>query len=663
MADIFLSHSSRDAAIAEELVRGLEKAGFTIWYYERDSRAAKRQLEQEAIAISECRAVIALISPSSIDAYEVNTELIHAYKIRKPLVPVLYDLTLSELQQRKADWALAFGDTIALTIPPEGVSAVLPRIAHGLRSLGITPAAESFQRTPIITVMGTKGGVGKSSTIAAMAELVASAGHNVMIIDADIESAGITKLIGPRASERPHVWSVLDAAYAKGGRGGTGQRVDEATWDVTPKYLREARFGRIHLIPGRHASDNRPGYEALADISPPDRRNEAAIEVLQDTMDRAKRLSYPVDCILIDSGAENNPLVSAGFVLGTYGFVVCSPRVESHAEAGRLQSMHRQRYPNHDVVTMKEIVNQAVPATESAWSGIGDVSFVREDPSMRLASTAAGALDFEGVGLNWFYLDVLKALRKTITDPRHSALLPDEAEVWIKPYLEAMKDFPEILRRRPGFRFLWPITIIVAIVTLALLAGAIVLFIRAGHWTGGVVTTREITQPVTESDEEFATNIGEVVFPDQFENRVWLEGEALKIRGRISETELTELRAVVEYQPVRDALVEGAVLSDAASKDRQTRASQARMAAMAAGAIALIVASVRLTQHRTLAKRSRLIAELAVARGAASHRELTEFIHDLIDKEPSKQELRWLRDEFAHYETAKLQPFIHRMYR
>lgn len=661
MADIFISHSNKDETIVREIAGSLEKEGFTTWYYERDSVALAHQLEQEAQVIKECRAIIVLVSQHSTDSDEVNDELILTRSFRKPILPVFHNIDHPGLKQRKPEWLLIFGDTVAVQILPEGVLPVIPRIVDGLKKAGIQPKKKTSQLQTIIAVMGSKGGVGKSTVIAAMAELIASTGHNVMIIDADIQSAGIMKLLGPRALERPHVWSVKDAAYAKGGRLSTGQYTDTGAWDVTPKYLRDERFGRIYLIPGKRDNDERPGYEALADISP-DRRNEMALGVLQDTMDRAKQLPSRIDCILIDSGAENNPLVSAGFVLGTYGFIVCGPRTDSYKEVSDLQSMHEQRYPNNKVITMKIIVNQAVLGTETLWAGKPDVCFVREDPSMRLASALTGEFDFQGVGLNWFYLDVLRVLKTNTSSAPHSKLLPDETEVWVKPYLKDMKDFPEIMLRKLSFRFVWPITLVVIFLVLAVIAGSGVAFIRSGQQTSKVITTRDIVRPNTEADADFNANITQVRFPAGFENRVWLEGKVLNIKGTISQTELTKLKAATDYEPVRNALIEGAVLSDKAVKDAAQKATSTRSTGMVAGTLAIIVAGIRIVRHNTLRKRKGLVQDLVKARNTASERDFTKFIHELIEKEPAKPQLRWLRDEFRRYEAKRVVDTIGKLF-
>jgi len=36
MNEIFISHAEEDEAVASELAQGLEAAGYTTWYFERD---------------------------------------------------------------------------------------------------------------------------------------------------------------------------------------------------------------------------------------------------------------------------------------------------------------------------------------------------------------------------------------------------------------------------------------------------------------------------------------------------------------------------------------------------------------------------------------------------------------------------------------------------
>jgi len=41
MADVFISHIEEDAEVAETIAHSLEGAGYTTWYYERDTSSAR----------------------------------------------------------------------------------------------------------------------------------------------------------------------------------------------------------------------------------------------------------------------------------------------------------------------------------------------------------------------------------------------------------------------------------------------------------------------------------------------------------------------------------------------------------------------------------------------------------------------------------------------
>jgi hypothetical protein len=53
MIDVFISHVEEDYPVAEEIARGLEAEGYTVWYYERDSLPGPSYLDQVLEAIEE----------------------------------------------------------------------------------------------------------------------------------------------------------------------------------------------------------------------------------------------------------------------------------------------------------------------------------------------------------------------------------------------------------------------------------------------------------------------------------------------------------------------------------------------------------------------------------------------------------------------------------
>lgn len=137
MADVFISHVEEDAQLAELLAHALEAAGFTTWYYERDSVGGVSYLLQSMNAIEQSQAVLLLISRDSLSSNQVTTEVIHAHESNKAFVPILVDITHVEFQTRQPEWRAAIGAATTLPIQGRDLALVIPRIIAGLRALGV----------------------------------------------------------------------------------------------------------------------------------------------------------------------------------------------------------------------------------------------------------------------------------------------------------------------------------------------------------------------------------------------------------------------------------------------------------------------------------------------------------------------------------------------
>ncbi|MEX1257777.1 MAG: toll/interleukin-1 receptor domain-containing protein [Gemmatimonadota bacterium] len=68
MRDIFISHVEEDFPVVQELAQGLEAAGYSTWYYERDSGAGPSCLLQTRDAIMSAQAVLLLVAFSEDSA-------------------------------------------------------------------------------------------------------------------------------------------------------------------------------------------------------------------------------------------------------------------------------------------------------------------------------------------------------------------------------------------------------------------------------------------------------------------------------------------------------------------------------------------------------------------------------------------------------------------
>jgi hypothetical protein len=143
MSQVFISHVEEDAAIAQELVVGLEQAGYTTWFYERDSLPGPPYVTQILEAVEQSVVVIVLVSADALGSWPVDREIFQAFETGKHLIPLLLGITYEELRNRHRDWVLMLGAATPLSIPPDGVSAFIPRLVQGLKSMGVEPTAPS----------------------------------------------------------------------------------------------------------------------------------------------------------------------------------------------------------------------------------------------------------------------------------------------------------------------------------------------------------------------------------------------------------------------------------------------------------------------------------------------------------------------------------------
>jgi hypothetical protein len=142
MSNIFIAHVEEDAAIALEIALGLEKAGYRTWCYEVDSVPGPSYLVRTGEAVAQSQAMVIVISPHSLGSSQVTKEVVRAHESAKHFIPILRDITHAEFQKRQPEWREAIGSATSIRIPSEGVTAVLPLITDGLKSLGIQPGAK-----------------------------------------------------------------------------------------------------------------------------------------------------------------------------------------------------------------------------------------------------------------------------------------------------------------------------------------------------------------------------------------------------------------------------------------------------------------------------------------------------------------------------------------
>lgn len=88
MADIFISYSSKDREQAEQLTELLSSAGLSVWIDQQGIGAATSWSGEITRAISDCKALVVMLSPSSVESKNVIREVSLAFEKNKKILPL-----------------------------------------------------------------------------------------------------------------------------------------------------------------------------------------------------------------------------------------------------------------------------------------------------------------------------------------------------------------------------------------------------------------------------------------------------------------------------------------------------------------------------------------------------------------------------------------------
>ncbi len=148
MAQVFISYSNKDQELAEQMARGLETAGYSVWYYDRDCGPGPHHLTQELPAIESSQAVAVLISPHSITSSEVSLEVFRASDRGKRFIPVLHRISWKRFQSDPPEWEMAVSQANGIEITKIGMPFAVQRIVEGLKKWGIVPGTAGGVAAP-----------------------------------------------------------------------------------------------------------------------------------------------------------------------------------------------------------------------------------------------------------------------------------------------------------------------------------------------------------------------------------------------------------------------------------------------------------------------------------------------------------------------------------
>ena len=153
MHDIFISHSSRDKNVTEEVCAFLEKAGFQCWvsYRKTDLRPGKMYPREITEAIDSSRVFLLLLSNHSISSEQVNQEVNSANERQRyglKIIPVFLDDDIdTAILHKNMGYVLAGKETISWP-DTSARGALIKSISDFLNSGSITDTAVVQSNVP-----------------------------------------------------------------------------------------------------------------------------------------------------------------------------------------------------------------------------------------------------------------------------------------------------------------------------------------------------------------------------------------------------------------------------------------------------------------------------------------------------------------------------------
>jgi TIR domain-containing protein len=138
---VFLSYVEEDSAAAHAIAEGLEAKDYSTWLYERDCPTGADYFEETHKAISDCDAMIVLISPRSVTSDQITREIVRAVESSKATLPLLLELSHDEYAKRRPGWKQAMAASNATRVSIDKIPTLIPSLVAGLNAKGIRTAS------------------------------------------------------------------------------------------------------------------------------------------------------------------------------------------------------------------------------------------------------------------------------------------------------------------------------------------------------------------------------------------------------------------------------------------------------------------------------------------------------------------------------------------
>ncbi len=417
---VFMCHASEDKELVRGLCGTLRNAGFDPWLDDEKLMPGEDWQERIDGALRRSGAVIICLSERSVvkDGY-VNKEIRRALDLADEKIPgstFIFPLKFDNVRVPRylTRWQWAeIGK-------PEGLRRLVQSLEQRAQELeargvlrGATTATASLEDSAestarslppiIIAVMGTKGGVGKGVFVSFAAQLFAAAGNDVAVIDLDLAASGTTLAAeGEYGQTKPiSILTAFDHVARKAtniARYSSGQSPE--LWDITPSFLGAIRGGRIWLLPAREPANPGQSFDVVANVLPPKQREEKLAAVVQEQIDRICQRYPKVRTILVDCGAERNPIYGAAFSNADRGYILFGPNPEYFGEVKAVREELLRMFHSINPSSIHAVANNVMSLADeqrckTGISPIPLVAAIPSDPTLRRAQIENQAIHID----------------------------------------------------------------------------------------------------------------------------------------------------------------------------------------------------------------------------------------------------------------------------
>jgi hypothetical protein len=214
---VFISYVQEDGAVAYEIAAGLETQGYSSWYYERDCPAGADYFEETHKAISDCEAMVIVISPRSLPSDQITREIVRAVESSKATFPLLLEVSHDDYAHRRPGWHQAMAAANATRIPPERVATVVPSLVAGLGAKGIQAHANgrwASAEPPKQTTTVPQAILNAQLSPTRAAAIVAKPATGVHIPTLQTPAAATTATTTGTAAKQQPPWAIIGVAAA-----------------------------------------------------------------------------------------------------------------------------------------------------------------------------------------------------------------------------------------------------------------------------------------------------------------------------------------------------------------------------------------------------------------------------------------------------------------